>query len=120
MEMKWHPIEDGNMKDVPRDKDILFTVCDEDTGEVFTGVGKVDEYFLMKRRHVFIGVTSYPFDAESLKAWTELPEPFTPNDCNKCSYWNEWTDEFGDNWFECELLQCDVPPNGKPEMCPLR
>lgn len=119
MEMKWHPIEDGNMKDVPRDKDILFTVCDEDTGEVFTGVGKVDEYFLMKRRHVFIGVTSYPFDAESLKAWTELPEPFTPDECNKCAYRKEWTDEFGDNWFECELLQCDVPPNGKLNDCPL-
>lgn len=119
MEMKWHPIEDGNMKDVPRDKDILFTVCDEDTGEVFTGVGKVDEYFLMKRRHVFIGVTSYPFDAESLKAWTELPEPFTPNDCNKCSYWNEWTDEFGDGNAECELHK-NVPfTKIKPGECPL-
>ena len=29
MEMKWHPIEDGNMKGVPRDEDIIFTVLDE-------------------------------------------------------------------------------------------
>lgn len=121
MEMKWHPIEAGSMKDVPRDKDILFTVCDEDTGEVFTGVGKVDEYFLMKRRHVFIGVTSYPFDAESLKAWAELPEPYkpAPDKCFKCNHGHLQHDEDSDNWFECELLQRDVPANGKPNDCPL-
>ena len=118
MEMKWHPIEDGNMKGVPRDKDILFTVCDEYTGEVFTGVGKVDEHFLRKHRHVFIGVTSYPFDAESLKAWAELPEPFTPNDCNRCEHLEEWCDEFGAGRW-CELLK-NVPfTKIKPGDCPL-
>ena len=47
------------------------------------------------------------------------PKPYKPNDCNKCAYRKEWTDEFGDNWFECEVLQCDVPPNGKLNDCPL-
>lgn len=41
MEMKWHPIEDGNMKGVPRDEDIIFTVIDEQTREVYTAIGEV-------------------------------------------------------------------------------
>lgn len=69
------------MKGIPRDEEVIFTVLDEDTGEVFTVVGKVDEHFLRKRRHVFIGVTGYPLDTESLKAWAELPEPFTAGEC---------------------------------------
>lgn len=119
MEMKWHPIEAGSMKGVPRDKDIIFTLLNEDTGEVYTAVGKVDEHTLKKYGFVMVGVTTYPFETELFKAWAELPEPFTPNGCNICAYRKEWTDEFGDNWFECELLQCDVPPNGKLNDCPL-
>ena len=60
MEMKWHPIEAGNMKGVP-----------------------------------------------------------PPDKCFKCNHGKLQHDEFSDNWFECELLQRDVPPNGKPEDCPL-
>ena len=103
MEMKWHPIEDGNMKGVPRDEDIIFTVIDEQTREVYTAIGEVSDYFLDECGQVFVGVTSYPVEVESLMAWMKLPQPFKLNDCNKCAYWNEWTDEFGDRWSKCEL-----------------
>lgn len=81
MEMKWHPIEDGNMKGVPRDEELIFTVLDEDTGEVRTASGQVDEYFLKKRRHVFVGTPRYPVDNTTLKAWMKLPPAFKPKDC---------------------------------------
>lgn len=42
-----------------------------------------------------------------------------PSDKCKCNHGKLQRDEFSDNWFECELLQRDVPPNGKPEDCPL-
>lgn len=29
MEMKWHPIVNGDLSEVPRDKDVIFTVLDE-------------------------------------------------------------------------------------------
>lgn len=78
MEMKWHPIEAGSMKGVPRDKDIIFTLLNEDTGEVYTAVGKVDEHTLKKYGFVMVGVTTYPFETELFKAWAELPEPYNP------------------------------------------
>lgn len=52
----------------------------------------------------------------------EPPEPHksTPDKCFKCNHGHLQHDEDRDNnWFECELLQRDVPPNGKPEDCPL-
>lgn len=120
MEMKWHPIEDGDMKGVPREEDVLFTAIDEYTGEVYTTIGEASDYFINECGYVFAGKgISHPVDTESIKAWMELPPPFKPDECNKCAYRKEWTDEFGDNWFECELLQCDVPPNGKLNDCPL-
>lgn len=78
MEMKWHPIEDGNMKGVPRDEDIIFTVLDEQTREVYTAIGEVSDFSLDEFGQVFVGVTSYPVDTESLKAWMKLPEPYNP------------------------------------------
>lgn len=119
MEMKWHPIEDGNMKGIPRDEEIIFTVLDEDTGEFHTAAGKIEEYFLKKRGHVFVGRPGYPVDSITLKAWMKLPGPYKPGECNKCAYWNEWTDEFGDGNAECELHK-NVPfTKIKPGECPL-
>lgn len=121
MDMKWHPIEAGSMNGVPRDKDIIFTLLNEDTGEVYTAVGKVDEHILKKYGFVMVGVTTYPFETELFKAWAELPEPYKPDPqkCFKCNHGHLQHDEDSDNWFECELLQRDVPPNGKPNDCPL-
>lgn len=121
MEMKWHPIEDGNMKGVPRDEEVIFTVLDEDTGGVRTAAGKVEEYFLKKRGHVFVGEPRFPVESKTLKAWMKLPEPYkpTPDKCFKCNHGHLQHDEDSDNWFECELLQRDVPANDKPNDCPL-
>lgn len=120
MEMKWNPIVNGDLSEVPREEDVLFTVRDEDTGEVYTTIGEASDCFIENCGYVFAGRgIPHPVDKESLKAWMKPPEPFEPNDCNKCAHRREWTDEFGDNWFECELLQCDIPPNGKLNDCPL-
>lgn len=119
--MKWNPIDGGNMNGVPRDEDVIFTVLDEDTGEVYTVIGEVSDYFLHECGQVFVGVTSYPVDNTTLKAWMKLPEPFkpTPDKCFKCNHGKLQHDESSDNWFECELLKRDVPPNDKPNDCPL-
>lgn len=121
MGMKWHPIENGIMNGVPRDEELIFTVLDEDTGEVRTAAGKVDEYFLKKYRYVFVGRPGYPVDSITLKAWMKLPEPYkpTPDKCFKCNHGHLQHEEDSDNWFECELLQRAVPPCDKPEDCPL-
>ena len=103
MEMKWHPIEDGNMKWVPRDEDIIFTVLDEQTGETYTAIGEVSDYFLHECGQVFVGVTSYPVDTESLKAWMKLPEPYKLKECNDCPLNTVCADKFGDQGSECKL-----------------
>lgn len=82
MEMKWNPIEDGNMKGVPRDEDVIFTVLDEDTGEVYTTIGEASDCFIEKGGYVFAGRgIPHPVDTESLKAWMKLPQPFKLKDC---------------------------------------
>lgn len=123
MEMKWNPIVNGDLSEVPRDEDlIIFTVLDEETGEVYTTVGEISDYWLQKYGQVFVRVTWYPVDKASLKAWMKLPEPYkpAPDECFKCNHGHLQHDEDSDNWFECELLQRDVPANGKPNDCPLR
>lgn len=115
MEMKWHPIEDGNMEELNRSAQYIFTVeiiPMEGKPRRLVTIGEPYEMSCMKFVHPDVREVEY-------KAWMEPPEPFEPNDCNKCAHRREWTDEFGDNWFECELLQCDIPPNGKLNDCPL-
>lgn len=55
----------------------------------------------------------HPIEVGSMKG---VPPP---DKCFKCNHGHLQHDEDSDNWFECELLQRDVPPNGKPEDCPL-
>lgn len=119
MEMKWNPIVNGDLSEVPLFEDILFTIIDEDTGTSYVIYDEINLGFARKNIAVFNRNGSLKRE-EKVIAWSELPEPFKPKDCNICAYRKEWTDEFGDNWFECELLQCDVPPNGKLNDCPLK
>lgn len=102
MEMKWHLIEDGNMNGIPRDEYILFTVLDEKTGEVYTAVGKVDEFLLQSYGHLF---ANRPVKPKALKAWMELPEPFEPGRCDMCKHNEQWTDCFGDRWSKCKFSE---------------
>lgn len=103
MDMKWHPIIDGDLSEAPRDEDVLFTVIDEDKGGVYTAIGEASDYFIDECGYVFVGVTSYPVYTQEIKAWMELPPPFTPNDCIRCAHYRVWIDGFGDRWSKCEL-----------------
>lgn len=117
MEMKWHPIENGNLEGLESGKAYLFTWEYARTNRPFydVSVGFVSE----ERDEVIMYRTCEAVLAVECKAWMEVPEPYKPVECNNCPHRKEWTDEFGDNWFECELLQRAVPPWGKPEDCPL-
>lgn len=116
MDMKWHPIIDGDLSEVPRDEDVLFTVIDEDTVGVYTAIGEASDYFIDECGYVFVGVTSYPVYTQEIKAWMELPPPFTPNDCIRCAHYRVWIDGFGDRWSKCEVWN---EPFGMDD-CPLR
>lgn len=116
MEMKWNPIIDGALSGIPRDKRLLVTRINH--GRLYVDFGYL-ESILEKHAMIEVGDVGTLVKAKECVAWMQVPEPFKPKDCNICAYRKEWTDEFGDNWFECELLQGDVPPNGKLNDCPL-
>lgn len=118
MEMKWHPIVDGELSGIPRDERLLFTGIDH--GELYVNFGYIDSW-LEKPVLVDIGDFEIPVEGKEVIAWMESPEPYklTPNKCFKCNHGKLQHDESSDNWFECELLKRDVPPNDKPNDCPL-
>ena len=117
MNMKWNPINDGDLSGIPRDKRLLFSCIDDNESYVYFGY---IESRLEKHGLVSIGDIELPVEAKEVIAWMEIPEPYMPIDkCFKCNHGHLQHDEDSDNWFECELLQRDVPPNGKPEDCPL-
>lgn len=78
------------------------TIVSDDRQElerIFENAGKVDP------------------EKEYVMAWMDLPLPYkTKNKCSNCKHREEWCDEFGDRWEECDLRK-NVPI--KPEMCPL-
>lgn len=104
MEMKWNPIVNGDLGKVPRNEDVIFTVLDKRTGEVYTTIGEVNEYALMFGQ-LFVGAKTYQVDTESLKAWMKLPEPYRPGRCDMCKHNEQWTDCFGDRWSKCKFSE---------------
>ena len=76
MEGKWHPIIDGDLSGIPRDKRLLFSGIDQ--GELYVDFGYVES---QSEKHViiYIGDIEMPIKAEELTAWMELPEPFDPS-----------------------------------------
>lgn len=114
MEMKWHPIEAGNMEELNGSAQYIFTVeiipMEGKPVRIVT-IGEPYEMSCMKFIHPDVREVEY-------KAWAEVPEPFTPNDCNRCEHLEEWCDEFGAGRW-CELLK-NVPfTKIKPGDCPL-
>lgn len=114
MEMEWHPIEDGNMEELNGSAQYIFTVeiipMEGKPVRIVT-IGAPYEMSCMKFIHPDVREVEY-------KAWAEVPEPFTPNDCNRCEHLEEWCDEFGAGRW-CELLK-NVPfTKIKPGDCPL-
>lgn len=118
MEMKWHPIVNGDLSEVPKDKRLLVTRINH--GRLYVDFGYL-ESILEKHAMIEVGDVGTLVKAKECVAWMEVPEPFkpTPDKCFKCNHGHLQHDEDSDNWFECELLQRDVPANGKPEDCPL-
>ena len=118
MDMKWHPIVNGDMSRVPRDEELLFTVFDEEDGETYVTSCWTDEEGYDGNLVARTGATY--FGTECLTAWMELPLPYKPkNKCFSCTHLVDWMDEFGDRWLECELL--NVPfKKINPGECPLK
>lgn len=115
MEMKWNPIVNGDLSEVPREEDVLFTVRDEDTGEVYTTIGEAIDYFVENCGYVFAGRwIPHPVDKESLKAWMKPPEPFEPGRCDICTHWEQHIDNFSDRWARCDLNEGCLFPKGCP------
>ena len=118
MDMKWNPIVNGDLSGIPRDTRLLVTRTA--FGRPYVDVGYL-ESILEKHAVIEVGDIGTLVKAEECVAWMKLPEPYnpTPDKCFKCNHGKLQHDEFSDNWFECELLQRGVPPNGKPDDCPL-
>lgn len=116
MDMKWTPIIDGDLRGIPRDEELLFTVFDERDGETYVTTAWVSEYEgeVEVREATSAGLEIH--EAKNVKAWMEFPQPFTPNGCNNCAEWEEWTDAFGDRWSKCELWNEPF----RMDDCPLR
>lgn len=119
MEMKWNPIVNGDFSEVPLFDDVLFTIINEDTGELYVICDELNyETFTGDRSAVFY---NWVLDrSEKVLAWCEFPEPFEPKDCNRCVHWKEWIDEFGDGCAECELIENPpfILPTINPIKCP--
>lgn len=125
MEMKWHPIVNGDLSGIQQQETLLFTIFDERQNENYVTTGWIleNEGELVVRGVDPWGLNSN--ETKKVKAWMELPEPYkqNPDKCFKCKYvhlQHDEDDEDSDDWFECELLERDVPDNGKPEDCPLK
>lgn len=102
MEMKWHPIENGDLSGIPRDKRFLFTGIDDN--ELYVDFGYIDSW-LEKPVLIDIGDDfEIQVGAKELIAWMELPEPFEQGRCDICKHWRVFIDGSGNRWSKCELL----------------
>lgn len=116
MEMKWHPIVNGDLSGIQQQETILFTLFDERQNENYVTTGWIleNEGELVVRGVDPWGLNSN--ETKKVKAWMELPEPFQPNDCKMCAHYRVFVDEFGDRWTKCELRNEPFRMND----CPLR
>lgn len=84
MEMKWHPIINGDLSGIPRDEEFLFTVFDENDGETYVTTAWIIEYEgeVEVRESTSSGL--YIHEAKNVKAWMDYPEPFNQKRHVKC------------------------------------
>lgn len=113
MEMKWHPIIDGNMEELNECAQYIFTVeiilMDGNSRRLVT-IGTPYEMSCMKFTHPDVEEVEY-------KAWAEVPEPYEPGGCDMCKHMKQWCDNFGDRWSKCELMGIAT---FVPLKCPLK
>lgn len=118
MKMKWHPIVNEDLSEVPLFEEVLFTIMNE-AGADYVIYDELDHTYARKNIAVFEKWGCLDSE-EKVIAWSELPEPFEPKDCNRCVHWKEWIDEFGDSCAECELIENPpfILPTINPIKCP--
>lgn len=114
MNMKWNPIENGDLSGIPINEDLLFTVYGEwdDEPYVISGwvAGSLEEV-------LEITDDGWEFhNAKDVKAWMERPVPFIPGRCNICNNYYLWTDHFGAKWSKCSFGELELSPE---RGCPL-
>lgn len=91
MEMKWHPIENGDLSGIPTNEQFLFTVFDEIDDKTYVIKGLVtngwpggwpgsSQYKVLKTT---VRGCRY-HKSKKVKAWMELPEPFNQKRHIKC------------------------------------
>lgn len=79
--MKWNPIIDGDLGEVPLFEDVLFTIIDEVTGEAYVIYDTIDTNFMKKG---IVAFSEWTLDrTEKVVAWADLPEPYKPTP-DKC------------------------------------
>ena len=86
MDMKWHPIIDGDLSGIPTNEEFIFTVFDEidDKNYVIKGLvtngwpGGWPGSSQYKVLETTVRGCRY-HKAKKVKAWMELPEPYKPN-----------------------------------------
>ena len=108
MEMKWHPIVNGDLSGIPINEAFLFTVFDEIDNKIYVIKGFVTNGWPGSNPYKVLETTVRGcryHKAKKVIAWMELPEPYkpAPDKCFKCNHWHLQHDEDSDNWFECEL-----------------
>lgn len=114
MKMKWTPIVDGDLRGIPIDEEFLFTIFDEEDGETYVEACWTEEGFDGSPE---VRSGARYFKAKNVMAWMDFPLPYKPkNKCLNCKHFEEWCDEFGDRWAECDLRK-NVPI--EPGKCPL-
>lgn len=106
MQMKWNPIVNGDLSEVPQNEEFLFTIFDERHNETYVTTGWILED---EGESEVRGVDPWGWglnsnETKNVKAWMELPEPFKPGRCSVCKHWEQGVDNFGDHWAICHLL----------------
>ncbi len=77
MEMKWHPIEDGDLSRVQEFGNTLFTIIDEDTDELYVIFDEICRTYVEARIVVFYNYGTLS-SSEKVIAWMDVPEPYNP------------------------------------------
>lgn len=97
--MKWNPIVDGDLNGIPKYESFLFTIVDERGVKPYVICGEVRGNI----EDLFVWGEGYCYEAENVKAWAEVPEPYEPGGCDMCKHRKQWTGEIGDRLTGCEL-----------------
>lgn len=76
MEMKWHPIKDGDLSEVPKDKWLTVAYENPRAGKTYVDFGRV--FIEENREYLELFMLDGFATGECLIAWVENPEPYMP------------------------------------------